>query len=430
MQYVNDDMDELFRKAAQNYPLDTRSGDWSKVLNALEGTDEPKPEPKSGRGRFLWLLLLAPFTLICNNFQNGKNDLAKNDVQKTGNEKQLTQHNTSSQAATPNPDATNIVNPELFPDKSSEQHQRQNSDDPQLHSVGHKGGSEKKQVVKGQTFYTAGHFSKTKKAEKDFSATNANIRRTVSAESEQFSGNREAVPGLAIFKRTPLVRLSPDKHLLELLPVSETVSSKKSQSSKSKKFYVGLMGGVDLTTIKFQKIEEAGYDYGVLLGYQFAPKWSVETGLFMDKKFYYSKGEYFNTSKMYLPPNSKILEVSGNCDMYEIPLNVRYNFSSSAKRTWFATAGASSYLMKKEDYGYLYYYGSSGTTAMHYKQYENASSHFFSVAQFSGGYTHKIGKIGDLRIEPYVKVPLAGMGTGNVPLFSTGIHLGITRKLF
>jgi len=69
MQYVNDDMDEVFRRAAENYPLDTNSANWNKVLSALQGMETPNPIPeKKGNKnrRFLWLLLLLPLGLICN----------------------------------------------------------------------------------------------------------------------------------------------------------------------------------------------------------------------------------------------------------------------------------------------------------------------------------------------------------------------------
>lgn len=32
MQYINNDMVELFRKAARDYPLNTNSSDWNAVL--------------------------------------------------------------------------------------------------------------------------------------------------------------------------------------------------------------------------------------------------------------------------------------------------------------------------------------------------------------------------------------------------------------
>src|SRR5215204_1792576 len=68
MQYVNDDMDELFRRAAENYPLDTKGANWDKVLSALQdqNINTAIPEKKKNNGRFLWLLLLLPLGLICN----------------------------------------------------------------------------------------------------------------------------------------------------------------------------------------------------------------------------------------------------------------------------------------------------------------------------------------------------------------------------
>ncbi|MGZ8544894.1 MAG: hypothetical protein ACXWV0_06335 [Flavisolibacter sp.] len=63
-------MDDLLRRAAEHYPLDTSGADWNKVLNALQ-EDEIKPvavvpEQKPSRRRFLWLLLLLPLGLVCN----------------------------------------------------------------------------------------------------------------------------------------------------------------------------------------------------------------------------------------------------------------------------------------------------------------------------------------------------------------------------
>src|SRR5688572_27022264 len=69
MQEVNDNMDELFRRAAENYPLDTSSKDWNKVALALQNEQEVVPPvKKEHRGKFLWLLLLLPLGLICNQF--------------------------------------------------------------------------------------------------------------------------------------------------------------------------------------------------------------------------------------------------------------------------------------------------------------------------------------------------------------------------
>jgi hypothetical protein len=86
--------------------------------------------------------------------------------------------------------------------------------------------------------------------------------------------------------------------------------------------------------------------------------------------------------------------------------------------------------MKKEDYSYTYYYGNTGNTARHDKSYSNSSTNLFSAVSLSGGYTRPLGRIADLRIEPYLKIPLAGMGWNHLPLLSAGVHIGLTKKLF
>ena len=64
MQYVNDDMDELFRRAAENYPLDTSNSNWNKVSSALNNTEENPNERSNKKKRFFWLFALIPLSLI------------------------------------------------------------------------------------------------------------------------------------------------------------------------------------------------------------------------------------------------------------------------------------------------------------------------------------------------------------------------------
>ncbi|HEY1021564.1 MAG TPA: hypothetical protein VGE06_04595, partial [Flavisolibacter sp.] len=61
MQYPNNDMDELFRKAAEEYPLNTGSANWKAVQAALAGEEKPRPLPK---GNLRWLFVLLPFLLL------------------------------------------------------------------------------------------------------------------------------------------------------------------------------------------------------------------------------------------------------------------------------------------------------------------------------------------------------------------------------
>src|SRR5437868_6635026 len=76
MQSVNDDMDELMRRAAENYSLDTSGSNWAAVAKALQTPDQVT-EKKDSKGRLLWLLLLLPLGLVCNYYMNSAKDEKK-----------------------------------------------------------------------------------------------------------------------------------------------------------------------------------------------------------------------------------------------------------------------------------------------------------------------------------------------------------------
>src|SRR4051812_2355623 len=69
---VNDDMENLFRRAAENYPLKTDGLDWEKVergLSAQEGSIPSNTVVKNKTNRsWLLLALLIPVIWICNNY--------------------------------------------------------------------------------------------------------------------------------------------------------------------------------------------------------------------------------------------------------------------------------------------------------------------------------------------------------------------------
>ena len=113
--------------------------------------------------------------------------------------------------------------------------------------------------------------------------------------------------------------------------------------------------------------------------------------------------------------------------MFEIPVNLKYNWAQKNHYNAFATAGISSYLMKKEAYDYTVDY--YGIQHKYNKQYNNASRNWVSILNLSIGYEKKIGNAGSLRLEPYLKLPLSGVGIGDMPIGSKGIFIGFTRPI-
>ena len=437
MQYVNDDMDELFRRAAENYPLDTSGANWNKVLALMEGETGEKTvseKKQNDKRRFLWLLLLLPLGFVCNQFYTpgflNSNSEQRAGLKETGEaiKKSTSERLNTDSKAGPMTDKTSgdhsIKEGTALPTKQN------GSIDRDLVSAGVQkdkatngaNAIQSRKLVKTSHPYTDGRESfnqptgETKVTDKDVSGDAGLYYRTFVYSIA--NRERELKPNTIAANR---IATSPfDVSSIEGKIVDISVL-------KPKRFYAGLMGGVDATTIKLQKIENAGFSYGVLAGYQLNKKWSIEAGAYLERKYYYSDGKYFNTSKIYMPANSRISEVSGNCKMIEVPISARYLFSSHKGSKWFSTLGLSSYFMTEENYTYDYYYGTVGPVS-HKKQYTNGSTNLFSNVSLSAGYIHPLGNFADLRIEPYFKVPMSGLGVGSLPLFSMGLQVGVTKK--
>jgi hypothetical protein len=97
---------------------------------------------------------------------------------------------------------------------------------------------------------------------------------------------------------------------------------------------------------------------------------------------------------------------------------------------WFGTAGLSTYFMSKEKYTYAYDYNWTGPTDYSHWNINKPSQYWFSILNLSAGFEQRIGKIGNLRLEPYVRVPLSGIGTGRLSIMSAGLNIGFTHQLW
>ncbi len=115
--------------------------------------------------------------------------------------------------------------------------------------------------------------------------------------------------------------------------------------------------------------------------------------------------------------------------MYEIPLALYYSFKEKKHHHWFATLGSSSYLMKKETYHFLYK-NQAGNMVYRDWSLKNENKHYFSVITLSGGYAYRLNKIFSLMAEPYIKVPVQGIGYGKVKLNSGGILFTVNATPF
>lgn len=157
---------------------------------------------------------------------------------------------------------------------------------------------------------------------------------------------------------------------------------------------------------------------GLSVGVGLTKKLSVQTGLVYGSKNYAAS----NYDYTFNNPNTRAIveSIQAACKVLEIPLRASYNINENEKRSIELNAGLSSYLMLKENYVFKYTAASGRKDRVN--DLTNANQHFLSVVELSATYNIKLkNKNLALGIEPYVKIPLSGVGEGNVPLKSSGL---------
>jgi hypothetical protein len=123
-------------------------------------------------------------------------------------------------------------------------------------------------------------------------------------------------------------------------------------------------------------------------------------------------------------------KVDADCRVYEIPLSLSYHIGRSSKQNLFVSAGISSYLMKKETYNYYYKYTATGPTVTRKYSISDKNNHYFSVFNLSAGFQKNIGSSISVMAEPYIKIPLSGVGFGKVKLNSGGVLFSVNIRPF
>lgn len=171
---------------------------------------------------------------------------------------------------------------------------------------------------------------------------------------------------------------------------------------------------------------KGGFSAGLTFSVGIAKNFKLQTGL------KYSAKDYATDSYAYRIRNPKIQGmisgIDASCAVLEIPVIASYTVMEDRKRSVDLNLGLSSYLMLKENYTFKYTPASGISDRLIEKT--NANQHLLSVVDLSTTYFIKLKtekfKIG---VEPFVKIPLTGVGEGRVNLKSSGISLKIRYDL-
>ncbi|MEJ0103666.1 MAG: hypothetical protein WDO19_14425 [Bacteroidota bacterium] len=218
----------------------------------------------------------------------------------------------------------------------------------------------------------------TSKAGLDNTSTSANTNIPGSAITSN--------PDSALSKKTDSVAKIEDEEK-NLVPRKK--EKQKPGRQKKTSFAITFTAGPDLSTVGLSEIGKVKLSYGAGLSYSLN-RFTLRSGFYVSKKVYSAGPNEYHPPEHYWTYYVDLDKVDADCKLYEIPVTVSYNFSQTKSHNWFASAGLSTFLMKRETYDY--YYKNPGTQVPYNRSWtlENGSNHFFSIINLSAGYERKV----------------------------------------
>lgn len=191
---------------------------------------------------------------------------------------------------------------------------------------------------------------------------------------------------------------------------------------------VAFVTGPDFSTSgEISNFSDPGYKIGAAVEYRLSENLSISGGVIQSDVRYTARGGAYNPNGSYW--NNGILpdETYARCLILDIPLTLKYDVWNFNRSRIFASAGVASYVMLSEEYEFSY------------EQYRDdlaqswdartGKGYWLSNAGFSVGFEYDLHTNWSVRAEPFLRVPLKGVGEGNVKLYSAGSLISLSYRL-
>jgi hypothetical protein len=169
-----------------------------------------------------------------------------------------------------------------------------------------------------------------------------------------------------------------------------------------------------------------GSNYGLLLSYGATKKLTITSGVVYSSKPYNTSFANYNTAFVFKHDPT---DVTADCKMLDIPINIGYRVYGNFHNKLSVGTGLSSYLMLHEKY--TYNYGDATNSSAWPQSYTvpNSKGYLLSIININATYEHKINSNIGVSVQPYMKVPISGVGYSDIKLQSTGVAIGVTYNI-
>jgi hypothetical protein len=122
------------------------------------------------------------------------------------------------------------------------------------------------------------------------------------------------------------------------------------------------------------------------------------------------------------------METYADCKVLDIPLNLNYRVYEKGLNSISLNTGLSSYIMLNEKYKYVSH-DDLGNTNSSVIEIVNQNQHFLGVANLAVSFNRKINNQVSVGIQPFVKIPLTGIGYHDSKLRSTGVAFSLNLNM-
>ncbi|HEY2726706.1 MAG TPA: outer membrane beta-barrel protein, partial [Parafilimonas sp.] len=419
MPYKNDNLEELFQNAAEDYPLKTSNSNWNSVAAKLENTTTGK---RSGKNyRFLTYTIFAlfllggslvlykskfePQVLINKQTKSNNKESVTSNKQEIQSQKSLTTVNSPVSASS---SANNKIVTKINPVSSEKINNKQISDQKNYTYKSNNVESEKLDQQKSTI------------QNKPVVATNTIIRKENSNQAINISNANSSLPG------------KKNQNLIANSTTENSASQKIKFRTRTTRFYGTLYGSPEFSTVQFQHLVNPGYQVGVALGYRINNRFDVQIGLQRERINYYTDGKYFDKSGLKLKDAISLESIKSNSKLTSIPITLKYNFlprNANNNSHFYAVAGVNAIVLTHAE-NYDYVVSRNGDLLGRSKSYSSVTNpKYFTAINTGAGYETKLSNWCNIKIEPYYQIPISNIGVGNVSVTNFGLNIGIVKNL-
>lgn len=428
---TNRELDELFREGADLQEFSYNEAAWEDVDRRLNKEDR--------RRKFIIIILVLLAAVILGffarfTFSSGQNpEVIVEDVtlETTKNEdlNLIIPSNEDSKFIDSinyngNTVQTNVTSTKIYNNSENERLTSTSKDDLRLESI-------EKQSIEKILKESIGADSKRIVNEKNIPenyADSSNKLGNLNVDFESRRSNKNESSDGEDYTRIKQSTFNLDQSEIEQLLISIqrkslVLSEKPLKARATHGLIVALAANAEWSSVDMEPFGKLGHKLEGRIGYQFAKRFELSTGVAYAKKMFQTGGETFQADERIWTDNIVPETMYGEDDVIEIPIDFSYYHRGYSNSGIFTSIGLRSYMMHKETFNFEYGPLEPRPDLIQSYTMIEEHEHWFGILRFSAGYQFRINKFQSIQLSPYVQVPFTEIGHGNQKLYSAGIQI-------